>query len=136
MLHLRPDGSYVCKTAPANIMMGNGLKWARTVRTVFKKHKRPGPPIFSDSRYWYVTAKIIVKFLINIHQGTEGYTISRLYGKTQSPSCLAVVVVRILSKDPRLFTICQWCKRKCALKNIIRRRKYLAGLIFVKYGII
>ena len=73
-----------------------------------------------------------MKFLINIHQGRRDIYI-RLYGKTQS-MCLAVVVVWILAKDHD-FYICQWCKRKC-IENIIRRRKYLAGLIFVKYGII
>ena len=97
-----------------------------------QKHNALVRPFFQIAVIWYVTAKIIVKFLINIHQGRRDIYI-RLYGKTQS-MCLAVVVVWILAKDHD-FYICQWCKRKC-IENIIRRRKYLAGLIFVKYGII
>ena len=79
-----------------------------------------------------IASTVIMKLLINIHQGRWRLH-SSLYGKTK-PMSLPVIMIGILTQNHYLHFI-QRCKMKC-IKQIIRRRKNLPSLIFCHHRFI
>ena len=118
----------VRKLLPADPSVGICLMGAHSQHCIQKQYALLCP-FFQISIVGYITAAVLLQFLVNIHQGRRNLHI-RLHRKTQAVS-LSVIVIRILSQYDH-FHLVQGGKMKC-IENIVRCGEYLSCLVFLPH---